>query len=91
MVSPNGVLSYDNSKHCFTARSKCYLQLGDHAAALKDAEQSLLNDPVFIKGLYARAEALYFQGDFEFALVYYHRGNKVGDDDDDDDDEEVDS
>lgn len=31
----------------------------------------------FIKGVYAKAEALYAKGDFEFALVYYHRGNKL--------------
>ena len=48
-VSPNGVLSHDNAKHCFTARSKCYLQLGNHTDALKDAEQSLASDPQFIK------------------------------------------
>jgi tetratricopeptide (TPR) repeat protein len=48
-VSPNGVLSFENSKHCFTARSKCYLQLGNHVDALKDAEQSLSDDAQFIK------------------------------------------
>jgi tetratricopeptide (TPR) repeat protein len=49
MVSPNDVLSYDNAKHCFTARSRCYLQLGDHTSALKDAEQALQSEPQFIK------------------------------------------
>ena len=29
------------------------------------------------QGLFAKAEALYVRGDFEFALVFYHRGNKV--------------
>ncbi|KAJ3127307.1 eukaryotic translation initiation factor 3 subunit A [Nowakowskiella sp. JEL0407] len=31
----------------------------------------------FFKGIYQKAEALYAQGDFEMALVYYHRGNKL--------------
>lgn len=29
------------------------------------------------QGLYQKAEALYAMGDFEYALVYYHRGNKL--------------
>lgn len=28
------------------------------------------------KGVYQKAEALYNRGDFELALVYYHRGNQ---------------
>jgi hypothetical protein len=27
--------------------------------------------------MYQKAEALYAKGDFEMALVYYHRGNKL--------------
>ena len=29
------------------------------------------------KALYQKAEALYSMGDFEHALVFYHRGNKL--------------
>lgn len=29
------------------------------------------------QGLYQKAEALYTMGDFEFALVFYHRGHKL--------------
>ena len=29
------------------------------------------------QGLYQKAEALYLMGNFEHALVFYHRGNKV--------------
>ena len=64
-------------KNCLTSRSKCYLILGDHESALKDAEDALKEDPKFIKGLFAKAEALYQKGDFEFALVFFHRGRKV--------------
>ncbi|NWI68446.1 TTC25 protein, partial [Todus mexicanus] len=64
-------------KDCLVARSKCYLKLGDAANALKDAEESLKNDQTFSKGLYQKAETLYTMGDFEFALVFYHRGRRL--------------
>ncbi|KAJ7313521.1 hypothetical protein JRQ81_004970 [Phrynocephalus forsythii] len=64
-------------RNCLVARSKCYLRLGDTENALKDAEASLAADKEFTKGLYQKAEALYTMGDFEFALVYYHRGHKL--------------
>nr|BAD38896.2 outer arm dynein binding protein [Heliocidaris crassispina] len=64
-------------KNCLVARSKCYLQLGDSKQALKDAEASLSDDEKYIKGLFQKAEALYQMGDFEMALVFYHRGNKL--------------
>ncbi|XP_063954060.1 outer dynein arm-docking complex subunit 4-like isoform X4 [Lytechinus pictus] len=63
-------------KNCLVARSKCYLQLGDSKQALKDAEAALSDDKNYIKGLFQKAEALYQMGDFEMALVFYHRGNK---------------
>uniref|UniRef100_A0A8C3BV68 Outer dynein arm-docking complex subunit 4 n=1 Tax=Cairina moschata TaxID=8855 RepID=A0A8C3BV68_CAIMO len=64
-------------KHCLVARSKCYLRLGDTENSLKDAEASLQNDKTFAKGLYQKAETLYTMGDFEFALVFYHRGYRL--------------
>ncbi|KAK9396852.1 tetratricopeptide repeat protein 25 [Crotalus adamanteus] len=64
-------------RNCLVARSKCYLRLGDTENALKDAEASLTADKEFTKGLYQKAEALYTMGDFEFALVFYHRGHKL--------------
>lgn len=30
-----------------------------------------------LQGLYQKAETLYTMGDFEFALVFYHRGHKL--------------
>ncbi|CAK8674799.1 outer dynein arm-docking complex subunit 4-like isoform X2 [Clavelina lepadiformis] len=59
------------------ARSKCYLQIGDAQLALQDAEASLMENKEFHKGLYQKAEALYQMGDFEYALVFYHRGHKL--------------
>lgn len=31
----------------------------------------------FVKGLYQKAEALYAMGEFELALMFYHRGKKL--------------
>ncbi|NWI50793.1 TTC25 protein, partial [Calyptomena viridis] len=64
-------------KHCLITRSKCFLKLGDTENSLKDAEASLQNDNTFYEGLYQKAEALYTMGDFEFALVFYHRGRRL--------------
>ncbi|XP_048846916.1 outer dynein arm-docking complex subunit 4 isoform X1 [Brienomyrus brachyistius] len=66
-----------NDKNCLVARSKCYVKMGDSENALQDAEASLKDDKEFFKGLYQKAEALYALGDFEFALVFYHRGNRL--------------
>ncbi|NWH60781.1 TTC25 protein, partial [Geococcyx californianus] len=62
---------------CLAARSKCYLKLGDIENSLKDAEASLQKNKTFSKGLYQKAETLYIMGDFEFALVFYHRGHRL--------------
>jgi tetratricopeptide (TPR) repeat protein len=64
-------------KHCLVSRSKCYIQVGSPRLALEDAEESLKDDPKFFKGLFQKAEALYAMGDFELALMYYHRGNRL--------------
>lgn len=64
-------------KACLVARSRCYLSLGDAAAALKDAEDSLVDNKTYHKGLYQKAEVLYAMGDFEHALMFYHRGHNV--------------
>ncbi|NXY60361.1 TTC25 protein, partial [Callaeas wilsoni] len=64
-------------KHCLITRSKCFLKLGDTENSLKDAEASLQIDKTFLEGLYQKAETLYTMGDFEFALVFYHRGRRL--------------
>ncbi|XP_041318897.1 outer dynein arm-docking complex subunit 4 isoform X2 [Pyrgilauda ruficollis] len=64
-------------KHCLITRSRCFLKLGDTENSLKDAEASLEIDNTFYEGLYQKAEALYAMGDFEFALVFYHRGRRL--------------
>lgn len=67
-------------KTCLVTRSKCYLMLGNSEAALNDSEAALAQDEEGkkdIRALCMKAEALYQKGDFETALVYYHRGNKL--------------
>ncbi|XP_045046102.2 outer dynein arm-docking complex subunit 4 isoform X3 [Desmodus rotundus] len=51
--------------------------MGELEKSLKDAEASLQGDPTFCKGILQKAETLYTMGDFEFALVFYHRGYKL--------------
>ncbi|NXX95673.1 TTC25 protein, partial [Centropus bengalensis] len=64
-------------KECLIARAKCYLKIGDTENSLKDAEATLKDDKTFCKGLYQKAETLFIMGDFEFALVFYHRGHSL--------------
>uniref|UniRef100_A0A8D2AIU1 Outer dynein arm-docking complex subunit 4 n=1 Tax=Sciurus vulgaris TaxID=55149 RepID=A0A8D2AIU1_SCIVU len=73
----NALHLQNGDKNCLVARSKCYLKMGDLEKSLKDAEASLQSDPTFCKGILQKAETLYTMGDFEFALVFYHRGYKL--------------
>ncbi|XP_048221965.1 outer dynein arm-docking complex subunit 4 [Perognathus longimembris pacificus] len=73
----NALHLQDGDKNCLVARSKCYLKMGELEKSLKDAEASLKTDPTFCKGILQKAETLYTMGDFEFALVFYHRGYKL--------------
>lgn len=59
------------------ARSKCYLLLGDPAKGLEDAETALQTDKNNIRAIYQKAEALYFLGQFELSLMYFHRGLRL--------------
>lgn len=61
-------------KNALVARSKCYILLGQPENALKDAESALQIDMNFMKAIYQKAESLYYLGNFEYSLVYYHRG-----------------
>lgn len=67
----------EGNKIALVERAACYLKLGKNSLALADAEESLKEDKKFTKGLYEKAEALYAMGEFELALVFYHRGKKL--------------
>ena len=49
MVQLQALEFQPEDKSCLVARSKCHLQLGDAAAALKDAEESLKEDKKYHK------------------------------------------
>ncbi|XP_008193619.1 outer dynein arm-docking complex subunit 4 isoform X1 [Tribolium castaneum] len=61
-------------KSALVARSKCYILLGQPENALTDAETALSIDKTYLRAIYQKAEALYYLGDFEHSLMYYHRG-----------------
>ncbi|GFO25847.1 tetratricopeptide repeat protein 25 [Plakobranchus ocellatus] len=70
----------NGDKTCLVVRSKCFLMLGNSERALEDADAALELDEEGVRDIRAlnmKAEALYQKGDFETALVFYHRGNKL--------------
>ncbi|XP_058460343.1 outer dynein arm-docking complex subunit 4 [Malaya genurostris] len=67
----------NNDQSALVARSKCYLQLGEPAKALQDAETALLLDKTNIRAIYQKAEALYYLGQFEHSLMFFHRGLRL--------------
>ncbi|XP_078280479.1 outer dynein arm-docking complex subunit 4 isoform X7 [Rhinoraja longicauda] len=69
------------NKNCLVARSRCYLMVGNTTAALNDAEASQMGKKDFYRGVYRKAESLYAKGEFELALIFYHRGQKLRPDD----------
>ncbi|CAH8467734.1 unnamed protein product [Schistosoma rodhaini] len=66
----------ENDRHCLLRRSSCYLALGNLTKALSDADVALLEDSNYYKALYLKGQILYNKGDFEHALVYFHRGQQ---------------
>lgn len=66
-----------SDQNALVARSKCYLLLGDPAKGLQDAETALNNDKNNIRAIYQKAEALYFLGQFELSLMFFHRGLRL--------------
>ncbi|XP_037032171.1 tetratricopeptide repeat protein 25-like [Bradysia coprophila] len=66
-----------SDQNALVARSKCYLLLGDPAKGLEDAETALSADKSNIRAIYQKAESLYFLGQFEHSLMFFHRGLKL--------------
>ncbi|KAJ3204455.1 Tetratricopeptide repeat protein 25 [Clydaea vesicula] len=80
-----GVIStFDRDRvNCLILRSHCRLSSGDAAGGLEDAERALLECSFsqttatnYACALLARAEALYYSGDFEKALLDFHKGER---------------
>lgn len=51
--------------------------LGEPAKALQDSETALLADKNHIRAIYQKAESLYFLGQFEHSLMFFHRGLRL--------------
>lgn len=66
----------ENDLHCLLRRSSCYISLGDTEKALEDCNLALEKYPESHKGLFQKAQVLYTRGEFEYALMYFHRGYK---------------
>lgn len=64
-------------QNALVTRSKCYLLLGEPAKGLSDAEEALAADTANIRAIYQKAEALYFLGQFEHSLMFFHRGLRL--------------
>ncbi|XP_055853619.1 outer dynein arm-docking complex subunit 4 [Episyrphus balteatus] len=59
--------------NALVARSKCYLLLGEPSKALEDAEMALIEDANNMRAIYQKAESLYYLGQFEQSLMFFHR------------------
>uniref|UniRef100_A0A1A9Z7P3 Outer dynein arm-docking complex subunit 4 n=1 Tax=Glossina pallidipes TaxID=7398 RepID=A0A1A9Z7P3_GLOPL len=71
-------LEFNNTDvNALVSRSKCYLLLGEAYKALQDAETALKEDKNNIRAIYQKAESLYYLGQFEQSLMYFHRGLRV--------------
>ena len=56
---------------------KKYHKVGQSQLPLIKGAPSIIFTTRYSQGLYQKAEALYTMGDFEYALVFYHRGHKI--------------
>lgn len=61
-------------KAALISRARCWILLGKADKALEDADKTLESDPTYYKGLLMKAESLFASAEFEYALIYYHRG-----------------
>nr|CAH8830964.1 unnamed protein product [Trichobilharzia regenti] len=66
----------ENDRHCLLRRASCYLATGNISMALCDTDTALSEDPNYYKALYIKAQILYNKGDFEHALMFFHRGQQ---------------
>ncbi|KAI8924933.1 hypothetical protein BC831DRAFT_401767 [Entophlyctis helioformis] len=63
--------------HLLICRSRCRALQGDTTGALKDADEILAQDAKSARGIMCKADALFAAGDFEMAMVWYHRGDRL--------------
>ena len=63
--------------HVLICRSRCRALNGNPAGSLQDADAILKIDPKNFTGLLCKADALFAEGDFENAMVWYYRGQAI--------------
>ncbi|KAJ3012935.1 UNVERIFIED_CONTAM: Tetratricopeptide repeat protein 25 [Siphonaria sp. JEL0065] len=68
---------HPNQLDCLVNRARCYMMQGDTTSSLEDVNTVLALSPEFIRAIYQKAVTLYARGDFEDALVLFHRGAKA--------------
>ncbi|KAJ3067117.1 Tetratricopeptide repeat protein 25 [Podochytrium sp. JEL0797] len=68
---------HPNQLDCLVNRARCFMMQGDTTSSLTDVNTVLSLSPTFIRAIYQKAETLYTHGDFENALVLFHRGARA--------------
>eukprot|EP00002_Diphylleia_rotans_P000383 TRINITY_DN101_c0_g2_i7.p1 TRINITY_DN101_c0_g2~~TRINITY_DN101_c0_g2_i7.p1 ORF type:complete len:700 (-),score=154.52 TRINITY_DN101_c0_g2_i7:426-2525(-) len=59
------------------SRSRCYMLMGKTEQAIRDVDKVLEADKTYARGVLQKAESHFAAGDFEIALMFYHRGGKI--------------
>ena len=67
----------NNKKKCLQTRSLCYQIIGKIDESLNDANEALSYQTNDAYSILLKAEALYYKGEFEWALMYYHQGQRI--------------
>jgi tetratricopeptide repeat protein 25 len=67
----------NNKKKCLQTRSHCYQILGKIEESLNDANEALSLETNNPYSILLKAEALYYKGEFEWALMYFHQGKRL--------------
>ncbi|XP_041372200.1 outer dynein arm-docking complex subunit 4-like [Gigantopelta aegis] len=77
--SYNAALEIDpGSKVALMARSRCYFEMGLVQRSLVDCEAVLAMENTYPDAVYQKAEIYYALENYEMALLFYHRGHKLG-------------
>jgi tetratricopeptide (TPR) repeat protein len=58
-------------------RANCYIQVGQPDDALRDVDLVLRDHPESPQAILTKAEAYFSMGEFEFALVFFQRGQSI--------------
>jgi tetratricopeptide (TPR) repeat protein len=76
-------ITFKPNEQLYLCRARCRSFIGDLKGALEDTESLLLINSNSLKALLCKADILFAQGNFESALVSYHRGQQLKQDSED--------